>query len=71
MGHADAAERTGGRQIGVDGVGRQTPVGNIVRAAGYITAGFGVDWPIERVSADFIKDLDLARDDGAVLLLRF
>src|SRR5215510_7737817 len=42
------------------------PVGNIVRPARYIAAGFGVDRSVERVSADLIEDLDLARDDGAV-----
>ena len=66
MGHADAAERTRGRQIGVNGVGRQTSVGNIVGTARHITTGFGVDRPVERVSADFIKDLDFTRNDSAV-----
>src|SRR5689334_11781999 len=66
MRNTDAAKRTGRRQIGVDGIGRQTSVGNIVRAARYVTAGFRVDRPIERVGAYFIKRLDLARDDGAV-----
>ena len=66
MRNADAAKRTGGRQIGVNGISRKTPVGNIVRTARHITAGFSVDRPVKRISADFIKDLDLARDNGAV-----
>src|SRR5262245_26386541 len=42
------------------------PVRNIVRPARHIAAGFGVDRSVERVSADLIKDLDLACDNGTV-----
>ena len=66
MGHADTAKRAGGWQIGVDRIGRQATVWNVIRPARHIAAGLGVDRTVKGVCADFVKSVDLARHDTAI-----
>ena len=68
MGHADTAERPGGRQIGVDRIGFQAAIGNVIGTARDIATGLGIDRAIKGIGADFIKRFDLAGQNAAIAL---